>query len=254
MNLETEIATTLTSETATAAELQSLVARAQGAIVDAEAEAKREEERVFDPQLAPDPKEAKAAMESALLASGRMRTLLTRLTRKRASVEAEERKRAWEADFKTFKEERNALADELLVLYPEVEAKLIDLFTRITVFETAKLHQLHLARPSGVSAHLAGVELEVRGLEQFTRDTPPILNQILLFDLASGKRSWPPIVKRDLSFAIPVIDEPGRSADWWKPEIREARAAEAAREQKRLAEFYENQKQEREARERVSAK
>jgi hypothetical protein len=242
--LENEIASALTSDAITVAELQSLVARALEAIANADAEAKREESRVYDPQLCPDPKAAKDALENALLTSGRLQTLLTRLRRKRAAVADAERLAAWEADFKRLKSERNVLADELVAVYPELTAKLIDLFTRIVVFD-GKLGELHQSRPSGVGAHLTGAELEARQLESFSRDRPPIVKQIILYDLASGKQVWPPIVRRDLSSTIQVINEVGRNAEWWRPEFKEARAAEAARENKRLADFYESKEKER---------
>jgi hypothetical protein len=78
---------------------------------------------------------------------------------------------AWEGEFKQTKDARNALADELATTYPKLVDQLTDLFTRINAFE-AQLSRLHQSRPSGVSAHLAGVELEARQLQNFSRDRP----------------------------------------------------------------------------------
>ena len=123
--------------------------------------------------MTPDPKEARAAMEDALLCAGRLRTLLSRLQQKRATVEAAERLAAWEIEFGTVRDERNALADEVVSTYPKLATQLIELFTRITAFD-AKLSKLHQSRPSNVSAHLASVEPEARSLTAFSRDRPSI--------------------------------------------------------------------------------
>jgi hypothetical protein len=124
MTLEQEIGAALTSNAIGADELTALVARAQSGIVDADEEAKREEERIYDPELCPDPKEARAAMEDARLRSGRLQTMLTRLQRKRNAVEAAERLAAWQVEFGKLRDARKALADELAATYPQVVAKL----------------------------------------------------------------------------------------------------------------------------------
>ena len=172
------------------------------------------------------------------LGSGRIKTLLNRLHRKRSAVKAEERLAAWHKEAAALGEERDALALEFDTNYQAAVTKLADLFARMTAFD-CKLSSLHEARPSGVSVHLTNPELMSRGLSEFDRSNRSLLKQVQLFS-KSGSQIWPPIQPR--SFAILVIDEPGRNADWWKPEIREARAAEAAHEQKRLAEFYEESK------------
>jgi hypothetical protein len=45
----------------------------------------------------------------------------------------------------------------------------------------------------------------------------------------------------------PVVPaDPVHSPDWWRPEVRAARAAEAAAEAQRVAEYYERQQQQQE--------
>jgi hypothetical protein len=90
-NLEQQIGAALDGAATPAAALAALIAECEAGIVEAEEDAKREEARTFDPALIPDPRQAKAAMEDALIRSGRLRTLLPRLIRKHAEVEAAER-------------------------------------------------------------------------------------------------------------------------------------------------------------------
>jgi hypothetical protein len=253
MNLENEIAAAPISEAATAAELGSLVARAEKDIVSADAEAKKQEAAMFDPAIGPDPRIARDAHEDALVKAGRLRTMLARLNRRRSAVEAEERLAAWRKEAASLGEERDALALEFDTDYQAAVTKLADLFARMTALD-GKLTKLYLDRPSGVTLTLTNPELMARGLSQFSRAHPSLLKQVQLFD-KNGTQVWPPPQNR--SFSIPVIDEPGRNADWWRPELKEAREAEAAREQKRLADYYESKEKERaqrEERERVAAK
>ena len=254
-SLESEIGAALTSETISGDALSDLILRVQEAIVASEAESKRCQEAIYDIDVK-DPKAEHVAMEESVIMAGRLQTALTRLHRKRTAVETSSRLAAWESEFNALKDERNALADELVDTYPEAAAKLIDLFSRISAFD-GRLSTLRQNRPGGIKAHLADVELEVRGLERFTRDTPSIIQQVLLFDLSTGKQAWPPVVKRDLSFAIPVIDDIRHSPDWWKPEVRNARRAESENEAARVAAFYADrtrQKAEREEREEQQAR
>jgi hypothetical protein len=77
----------------------------------------------------------------------------------------------------------------------------------------------------------------------FTRDRPELLNTLTLFDLPSGKQLWPQVVPRDMALFAPVVAaNPVHSPDWWRPEVRAARAAEAAAEAQRVQEYYEKQR------------
>ena len=40
--------------------------------------------------------------------------------------------------------------------------------------------------------HLLSAELQARGLDRFTRDTPSLLTSVVLFDRDSGRQVWPP--------------------------------------------------------------
>lgn len=243
-NLETELSAALVSETVTAVELSALIIKVQEAITAADAEAKRSQEAVYD--LAADPKAAHAAMEEAVICSGRLNTALTRLHRKRSSAENAERVAAWQNDFGSMTERRDALAAELVDAFSDL-SRVAEIFSRATLFE-GELSQFHQSRPSGVPGLLRGPELEARDLNSFNRDTPSLLPLIKLFAL-SGKQIWPPVVKRDLSAFIPVIEAQYGGADWWRDEIKQARQEQVKAESDRVTNFYAEQQRLREERE-----
>jgi hypothetical protein len=104
-----------------------------------------------------------------------------------------------------------------------------------------------------VQLHLLGPELIARELERFTRDMPSLLQSVVLLDFDSGKRVWPPVAPRDMSMFDPErYADPRASKDWYK--FAEANAAHAKAESERVADYYEKQNKEREAREKKEAR
>src|SRR6516165_10970348 len=86
-NLEQQIGAALDGAATTAEGLAQIIARCGEAIATSDAEAKSQEARIYDPALTPDgPLAAKEALESALICSGRLRTLLPRLIAKHSQV------------------------------------------------------------------------------------------------------------------------------------------------------------------------
>ena len=81
-SLEQQIGVALDGAAAPAEALAALIAECEATIATTDTEAKSEEARIFDPALTPDPRQAKQAMEDALIRSGRLRTLLPRLIAK----------------------------------------------------------------------------------------------------------------------------------------------------------------------------
>jgi hypothetical protein len=181
-------------------------------------------------------------MEDAGLAVGRLNTLLARLIRRYTDVAAREAATSWTASFYELRGRRDELAAELAEHYPAFVRNLLNIFIRITVLDN-EVSRLHSARPANVSLHLKSVELTARGLDRFTRDRPSLLNTLTLLNLPSGKQLWPQVVPRDMSLFAPVVPiNPLHSPDWWRPEVRAAREAEAAAEAARVADYYANQK------------
>jgi hypothetical protein len=71
------------------------------------------------------------------------------------------------------------------------------------------------------------------------------MSALTLFDFPSGKQLWPQVAPRDMAIFAPIVPaNPVHSPDWWRPEVQAARNAEAAAEARRVAEYYEKQKQE----------
>ena len=246
MTLEQELSSALTNETVSAVVLNALIVRTEAAIAEADADAKRQNELIFDPQLCADPKEARGAMDDALLLVGRLNTLLTRLHRRRATAENAERVAAWNKDFGSMTERRDTLAAELVEAFSEL-SRVSEVFSRITIFE-AELSRFHQGRPSGVPGLLLGCELQARGLQSFDRDTPSLLNQIKLFSL-SGKAIWPPPQKKEWVNSIPVIEASYGGPNWWDKHIQEERQAQVKRESDRVTAYYAEQQRLREERE-----
>jgi hypothetical protein len=112
--LENEIIASLSNDAAEA--LAALVSRTETAIVEADAEAKRQEAATWDPQIGPDPRIARDAHEKALVQAGRLRTLLARINRSLAAVAAEERLAAWHKEAAALGEERDNLVSVRRVL------------------------------------------------------------------------------------------------------------------------------------------
>jgi hypothetical protein len=217
-DLERRLADALDDSSSTAQTLKALIAETEGAIVDADLKAVRTREAAFDPQLSRDPTAARAAMEDAALAVGRLNTLHSRLLRRHSEVATRERAASWTASFYELRDRRDALAAELAALYPQAVRDLLNLFIRIAAFDN-EVGRLHSARPAGLALHLASVELTARGLDRFTRDTPSLLNTLTLFDLPSGKQLWPQVAPRDMALFNPVVPaDPVHSPDWWRPE------------------------------------
>jgi len=223
------------------------------AIAKASAAADEMREAALDPISWPDANKARGAVEAAAFTVARLSALLPRLEARRVEVGARERRAQWQADYEALKPKRDALAKELGEVYPEVVAKLIDLFARIAQND-AELSQLHRRRAAGVSLHLDGAEVVSRGLKAYTRDKPELAKTIELFGF-DGERLWPPRRTVDPSLFAPAPHDARYSRDW--AQARNDRAEAIAEEQARVARYYEQQErlqQEREQREAEAAR
>ena len=215
--LEQRIARALSGDDVTSDILAILVTEVESAIVAAEETAELEREKALDPVASPDAAKAREAMQMAEFSRDRLRTALPRLQERLEQLQAEEYLARWRGDYETLKDERDELANELRTIYPELETKITDLFTRIATND-AELSGLHQARPAGVALHLFGAELVARDLERFTTREPSIARELKLPTFAPGQRlAWPPpqpslAVMVAQSMAPPY--DPRFSADW----------------------------------------
>jgi hypothetical protein len=246
VTLEKRIASALTGDT-TADDIAGLIEETERAIVHADKVAKNERVKALDLGLSPDPKVARSAMEDAEFASARLRNVLPRLQSHQLKLAAQEYAAKWKQDYEAIKVKRDALAEQLGE-YPELVAKIADLFTRIAAND-AELSRLHLARPAGVALHLLSAELVARGLGAFSRADPPIAKGLMLPDFAaSEKMVWPPPSPPLSSLASfqPPAGVAATGSDWWR--YRDQRGKEIAKENERVANYYEGEQREREAR------
>jgi hypothetical protein len=217
ITLEQEIVAALADADINSSDLSALIERTEAAISEADQTAETARSKALDPALSPDPKTARAAMEDAAFTRDRLKTLLPRLQARYQEVQAQECLTQWRSDYEKLKVERDGLAEELRTIYPEFEAKIPDLFTRIAAND-AELSCLHQARPGGVGLHLLGAELVARDLERFKATEPSIAQELKLPTFAPDQRlAWPPpqpslAVMVAQSMAPPY--DPRFSADW----------------------------------------
>jgi hypothetical protein len=182
--------------------------------------------KFLDPIETPDVNQARAAVEATQFAADPLRTLLPRLQERYQQTDAAEQLARWRVDYDKFKIRRDVLAAELREVYPATICALVNLFARIGEFD-AELSALHQRRPSGTK----GLELEARGLEEYSRDQPSVARELKLPGWsASNKLVWPP---RSTPVAVLVAEsmvlrDAHYSADW-----HEAQKADIA---KRVAE------------------
>ena len=214
--LEHEIVAALADANISSNDLSSLIERTEAAIPEADQAAETARSMALDPALSPDAKAAREAMAAAEFARDRLKTLLPRLQARYQEVQAQEYLAQWRADYEALKITRDALAAELREVYPVFEAKINDLFTRITAND-AELSRLHQARQAGVALHLLGAELVARDLERFTTVHPSIAQELKLPTFAPGQRfAWPPQSSLAAAFAMSMVPmhDPHYTADW----------------------------------------
>ena len=231
--LERRISAALTGERS-AHDLANLLMQTDLAIPQAEDFAKSELERALDPLRSPDdPREARQQAEDATFASNRLRTLRPRLLARYHEISAAEQRQQYLARYEQLKIDGAALAQELADLYPALVGPLVEVFTRLRVFQQ-KASALHHTDPGGLP-HVDDPELKARGLHGFSRDTPSLLESVHLHDWRSGKEIWPPPASFAASYvqSMGVPQHPG--AAWCDPEFISARRQAVVEEQERLA-------------------
>jgi hypothetical protein len=216
--IESRIATALSSDTTTSAELAALIADVDIAIVEADANAALVRAKALDPLTSPDAGAAHEGMLASEFAAARLRNALPRLQVRHQKLAASEYLKEWDTRYDALKVERDALAAELSEVYPEFARKIPDLLTRIAAND-ATIDRLHLARPAGVSRHLLGAELVARRLTGFTASVRSIGEELVLPSFAAGQQAvWPPpqpsLAVVYANMTVPAYDPRVYSADW----------------------------------------
>jgi hypothetical protein len=109
--------------------------------------------------------------------------------------------------------------------------------------------------PDDEFRRLSRVELLARQLEQFSSETPSIIQNVTLPDWTGSSTFWPlPQPSKASAFAAVEPPHPIHrfSADWWKDNERRAAAQRA--EQQRIADYYARTTKEQEDRENAEAR
>lgn len=244
-DLETRIVAALRGDLS-AARLAALQEQTEAAIARAEASAEAQRQRSLDPLCSPDPQQARRAMENAAFKCERLRALLPKLEARYEQVVADEERGHWKREYEVLKVKRDALADELAEVYPQVAAQLTDLFSRIAECD-AKLTSLHLSRPAGVPLHLVSAELKARAFDTFNIANPSIATELRLPAWENSAAAlWPPAqVPLAVLAASTVPSYAG--PNWFKGD--KAKAAAERAEADRVARYYAQEQREREERE-----
>jgi hypothetical protein len=254
--LEQKIASALADDSITSTALAELITEVEIAIVAADKVAEEEREKALDPLASPDAKKARAAMEDAEFRRDRLRTVLPRLQQRFSVVEAHERYERWLKDYERVKDKRDAAAEELKVIYPEFEAKLVGLLLRIEEVDR-EAKRVNSEKPfdakeaNGDGRWLLETELVARGLDHFRIHDLQIMRDLKLPQFEAGAQlAWPPHRPIDWSSVVPVARHPG--ADWASE--REERARAVREEHEGVIAHYDAMARQREEREAAEAK
>jgi hypothetical protein len=221
ITIEQRIAQALSDENISSLDVAALLAETEEASIEADRAAVEARELAFDPIASPDANRARAAVETANFVCARLRTLLPRLQTKYDKVARNEAHAKWASEYERVKNKRDAAAEKLRLLYPEVAAKLVELLLDIEVIdkEVTRINDAgtpFLTDGSPYDARYAllkSVELDARGLDHFGVHDLKILKDLALPSFTEPtKLAWPPYRPVDWSSVVPVFRHPG--ADW----------------------------------------
>jgi hypothetical protein len=159
-------------------------------------------------------------------------------------------------DYEQAKVKRDAAAEELKVIYPEFEAKLVGLLLRIEEVDR-EVRRVKSEKPfdakeaNGDGRWLLETELVARGLDHFRIHDLQIMRDLKLPQFEAGAQlAWPPHRPIDWSSVAPVARHPG--ADWAVE--REERARAVREEHEGVIAHYDAMARQREERESAEAK
>jgi hypothetical protein len=192
-SLERRVIAALSSD-APSGDLQALILQTNTAISEAENAAAAARESAFDPARSADLQAAQREMENTALRLGRLQTLVPRLQAKYQHQLVAVAHARWLTDYESVKLRRDQLATRLAERYPRAVDELVSLFAEIADCDRAceMINGIASSLPTPERRRLAGCELTARGLDHFTTDAPPIINNVSLPDFDdSSRRLWP---------------------------------------------------------------
>jgi hypothetical protein len=192
MTIEEKIATALSNDAITSADLVRLVAETEAAIIEADAVAEAECSKALDPLLSPDGDQARSAMNAATFARDRLRTVLPRLQARHRETVAAERYARWLPLHEAVKTKQAALADELERVYRPFQETIVPLLYQIEEADN-EARRVNNTKPLDANFQPYGDERHLPDTEQMAR---PVRGISILRDLKlpawEGGAAWPP--------------------------------------------------------------
>jgi hypothetical protein len=172
-------------------DLAALVAEAESAIAETRETIDLESDRALD-IANPDHDRSHDLIRTAERNLARLGKAIPLLKARIRQIDEAEYARQWHAAADRIESDRDALAQELAGLYPDIVEQLGDLFARIDANEAA-IDRLHGQAPWGERRRLVGPEQRARGLQSFSAAQPPLRDHLALPDWDETSRiAFPP--------------------------------------------------------------
>jgi hypothetical protein len=230
--LEQRIAAALSDDKITSHDVGHLLIETEQASLDADKAAVLARELALDPIASPDTHKARAAIEDANFICARLRTVMPRLQTKYDKVSRNERHEKWCSEYDRVKIKRDAAAEKLRQLYPEMVAKFVAMLLEIEGVdqEVKQINTAHMPFLTDGYPHdphhmlLKSVELTARGLDHFGTYDLQIIKDLKMPNFSEpAKQAWP-VPKPPIDWSNVTPKFPSKGADWWKvKEEEEAR-------------------------------
>jgi hypothetical protein len=161
--LEKRIASALADDAPPpSADLASLIRETEAAITAADESADGERARALDPLLSPDSVKARQSLDDFTFAAARLRTVLPRMRKRCAELEAAEHRARWEPDYEQVRARRDEMMTEFAERYQSLTQQLVDLFGRVAAVDE-EVSRVSGSAPYGEHRRLRGVEATAHG-------------------------------------------------------------------------------------------
>jgi hypothetical protein len=222
LSLEHRIAEALTDKNISSLDVATLLAETKEASITADNDAKIIKAMALDPLEVPNPVKARSMVENAEFMCARLRTLIPRLQTKYDKVHRAERYAKWCSEYDRVKIKRDAAAEKLRRLYPEMAAQLVALLTdiedvdcEVRLVETAQMPFLSDGYPYDAKhPPLKSVELTARGLDHWGNYDLKIMTDLQVPNWNEPKKLSFPVPRPAVDWSGVVPKFPSKGADW----------------------------------------
>jgi hypothetical protein len=219
--LEEKIAAALSDDKISSLDVGDLLAETEQASINADEAAIEARDLALDPIASPDANRARASIETANFTCARLRTVQPRLQTKFDKTARAERHEIWCSEYDRVKIKRDAAAEKLRELYPQMEKQLVALLLDVEITDR-EVQQINAAQMPFLTdgyphdphhMQLKSVEMTARGIENFGVYDLEIMKDLKLPMFVKGANpAWPP--HRPIDWSHVVRKFPHRGADW----------------------------------------